>query len=59
MDEAVKRLKSLIIPEFKAKGNKICYEAYNKVLEKINHSIDSIQKGNVEKYQETLQNGKK
>ena len=49
----------MIIQEFKAKGNKIRFEAYNEILEKTNHAISSIQKGNVEKCQETLQNGNK
>ena len=51
IDEIAKRLKSSIIPEFKAKGNKICFEANNKILEKINQEIFSIEKGNVGKCQ--------
>ena len=50
-DEIAKRLKSSIIPEFKAKGNKICFESNNNILEKINQEIFSVEKGNVGKCQ--------
>lgn len=58
-DELVKPLKSLSIPEFKAKSNKSLSEANNEILEKISHAISSIEKDNVEKYQKMLQDGKK
>ena len=58
-DEAVKRLRSSIIPEFKAEVSKICFEANNEILEKINQAISSTENGTVEKFQETLENGKK
>ena len=35
-DEVVKRVRSLCIPEFKAKGYKIYFDANSKILEKIN-----------------------
>ena len=48
-DEAIKHLKSLSIPEFKAEGNKSRSEANNKILEEINQAFSSIEKVNVEK----------
>ena len=57
--EVVKRLRSSSIPEFKATGNKIRFEANNKILEKIDQAISSIEKVNMEKCQEMLHNGKK
>ena len=51
-DEKVKLLISAGIPEFKAKGNKIGFEASNEILEKINQAISSIEKSNVEKCQQ-------
>ena len=33
-DEAVKRMKSSTVPELKNKGNKIRYEANNRIMEK-------------------------
>ena len=59
MEEAAKRLRSLCTPEFKAKRNKIHFEANNEILENVNQVISSIEKGNVEKCQDMLQNGKK
>ena len=59
MEEAAKRLRSLCIPEFKAKRNKIHFEANNEILGNVNQVISSIEKGNVEKCQDMLQNGKK
>ena len=59
MEEAAKRLRSLCIPEFKAKCNKIHFEANNEILGNVNQVISSIEKGNVEKCQDMLQNGKK
>ena len=58
-DERVKRLTSLSIPEFKAKGNKIRFEANNVIPEKINQAISFIENGNMKKCQEILQDGKK
>ena len=58
-DEAVKCLKSLSIPKFKAKGNKIHFEANNEVPEEINQAISSIEKSNVEKCLEMLQDVRK
>ena len=43
-NKAVKRLKSLSITEFKAKGNNI--EASNEILEEINQAISSLEMGN-------------
>ena len=51
-DEKVKLLISAGILEFKAKGNKIGFEASNEILEKINQAINSIEKSNVEKCQQ-------
>ena len=44
MEEAVK---SSSIPEFKAKGTKIRVEANNKILDKFNQAISSIENSNV------------
>ena len=44
MEEAVK---SSSIPEFKAKGTKIRVEATNKILDKFNQAISSIENSNV------------
>ena len=41
------------------KVNKIRFEANDKILEKINQDISSMEKGNVEKCEEMLQDGKK
>ena len=37
-DEAVKRIKSLTVPEFKNKGNKTRYEANSSIMEKIDEA---------------------
>ena len=58
-DEAVKRLRSSSITEFKAKGEKIRSEANSEILEKINQAIRSIEKANMEKCQELMRDGKK
>ena len=57
-DEAIKRIKSSTIPEFKSKSNKIRYEANNNILEKIDDTINSIEKGNIKRCQEKLKEGK-
>ena len=57
-DEAIKRIKSFTIPEFKSKSNKIRYEANNNILEKIDDTINSIEKGNIKRCQEKLKEGK-
>ena len=57
-DEAIKRIKSSTIPEFKSKSNKIHYEANNNILEKIDDTINSIEKGNIKRCQEKLKEGK-
>ena len=54
-DEAVKRIKSSTVPEFKNKGNKIRYEENNSIMEKIDEAI----KGKIERCQEKLAEGKK
>ena len=43
-DEAVKRMKSSTVPEFKNKGNKIRYESNNSIMEKIGEAISAIEK---------------
>ena len=53
-DEAVKRIKSSTVPEFKNKGNKIRYEANNSIMEKIDEAISAIEKGKIERCQEKL-----
>ena len=58
-DEAVKRIKSSTVPEFKNKGNKIRYEANNSIMEKIDEAISAIEKGKIERCQEKLAEGKK
>ena len=50
-DETIKPIKSSTIPEFKRKGNKICYEANNKNLQKIDDAINSIEKAHIERCQ--------
>ena len=57
-DKTIKRIQSSTIPEFKSKGNKICYEANNNILEKIDDAINSIEKGHIERCQEKLTQGK-
>ena len=59
-DEAVKRVKSSTIPEFKNKGNKIRYETNNSIMEKkIDEAISAIERGIIERCQEKLAEGKK
>ena len=58
-DEAVKRIKSSTVPEFKNKGNKIRYEENNSIMEKIDEAISAIEKGKIERCQEKLAEGKK
>ena len=58
-DEAVKRMKSSTVPEFKNKGNKIRYEANNSIMEKIGEAISAIEKGKIGRCQEKLAEGKK
>ena len=43
--EAVKRIKSSTVLDFKTKGNKIRYEANNSITEKIDKAISAIEKG--------------
>ena len=50
-DETIKRIKNSTILEFRSKGNKICYEASNNILEKIDDAINSIEKGNIDRCQ--------
>ena len=57
-DETIKPIKSSTIPEFKRKGNKICYEANNKNLQKIDDAINSIEKAHIERCQKKLKEGK-
>ena len=57
-DETIKRIKSSSIPDFKNKGNKIRYEANNNVLEKIDEAMNAIEKGQIERSQERLKEGK-
>ena len=47
-EEAVKRIKSSTVPEFKNKGNKIRYEANNSIMEKIDEATSAIEKGKIE-----------
>ena len=58
-DEAVKRMKSSTVPEFKNKGNKIRYEANNSIMEKIGEATSAIEKGKIGRCQEKLAEGKK
>ena len=58
-DEAVKRIKSSTVLEFKNKGNKIRYEANNSIMEKIDKAINAIEKGKIERCKEKLVGGKK
>ena len=58
-DEAVKRIRSLTVPEFENKGNKIRYEPNNSIMEKIDEAIRAIEKGKIERCQERLVEGKK
>ena len=51
-DEAVKRIKSSAVPEFKNNGNKMRYEENKSIMEKINEAINAIEKGKIERYQE-------
>ena len=48
-DEAVKRMKSSAVPELKNKGNKIRYEANNRIMEKIDEAISAVEKGKIER----------
>ena len=50
-DEPVKRLKSLSISEFKKKECKIRFETSNNVMEKIDETINAIERVNVGKSQ--------
>ena len=43
-DEAVKRIKSSTVPEFKNKGNRIRYEANNSIMVKINEATSALKK---------------
>ena len=54
----IKRSKSSAISEFKSKGNKIRYEANSNILEKIDDAINSIQKGNINRWEQKLDEGK-
>ena len=54
----IKRNKSSTISEFKSKGNKIRYEANSNILEKIDDAINSIQKGNINRWEQKLDEGK-
>ena len=58
-DEPVKRLKSLSISEFKKKGCKIRFETSNNVMEKIDETINAIERVNVGKCQKKLQKDNK
>ena len=58
-NEAVNRIKSSAVPEFKNKENKIRYEANNSIMEKIDEAISSIEKAKIERCQEKLAEGKK
>ena len=57
-DETIKRIKSSNIPESKNKGNKICYEANNNILEKTDDAMNAIENGHIERSQERLKEGK-
>ena len=49
-DEVVKRIKSLTVPEFKNKENKIKYEANDNIMDrKIDEAISAIEKGKIER----------
>ena len=48
--EAVKRIKTSTVPEFKNKGNKIRYEANNSIMKKTEEEISAIEKGEIESY---------
>ena len=56
--EAVKRIKSSTVPEFKNKGNKNRYEANNSIMEKIDKA-SAFKKGKIDRCQEKLAEGKK
>ena len=56
-DERIKGIKSSTIPEFKSKGNQICCEVNNNILEKIDDAINSIVKGHIKRCQEKLKEG--
>ena len=49
-DEAVKRIKTSTVREFKNKGNKIRYEANNSIMKKTEEEISAIEKGKIESY---------
>ena len=57
-DETIKQIKSLTIPEFKGKGNKIRYKVDNNILQKIDDAMNVIEKGHIERCQERLKEGK-
>ena len=49
-DEVVERIKSLTVPEFKNKENKIKYEANDNIMDrKIDEAISAIEKGKIER----------
>ena len=58
-DEAAKRLKRFTIAELKNKKKKIRFEANNTIFERIGEVIKTTEGGNVDRYQEKLQEGKK
>ena len=58
-DKAVKCLKLLAIPELKSKGKKIRFEANKTILKRIDEVNKATERGNVDRYQEKLQEGKK
>ena len=57
-DEAVKRIKSLTVPEFKNKGNKNRYEANSSIMEKIDEA-SAFKKSKIDRCQEKLAEGRK
>ena len=48
-EEAVKRIKSSTVPEFKNKGNKIRHEGKNSIMEKIDGATSAVEKGKIER----------
>ena len=57
--EAVKRIESCTVPQFKNKGNKIRYEGNKSIMEKIDETTSAIEKLKTERCQEKLTEGKK
>lgn len=56
-DEAVKRIESSTVPDFKNKANKIRYETNNSIMGKIDKAVSATEKGEIERCQEKLAKG--